>query len=78
MFASTEHRQRVIEGGNIEHAIQVSARKHFLDKVTRIHKLQLNAVGFSPVMQRQKQTQTAGIERLHIREVEHDCASGLL
>jgi hypothetical protein len=78
VLASTEHCQRVIQRRNIKDAIEVSARKHFVDEGTWVHQLHVNAIAFGPAMQRDQQSQTACVERFDIREIEHDNSVTLL
>src|SRR5215831_10847246 len=48
---AAEHRQGMIKRGNIEHAIEVSARQHFVNEGFRVHELQMNVVVPGPAVQ---------------------------
>src|SRR5437868_11869244 len=69
---ASEHRKGMIKSGDIENAIKMGSRQHFINEGTWIHQLQMDRIALGPAVQRNQQGQSAGIHCFNACEVEQN------
>src|SRR5580692_7998660 len=74
-WVPAQNDQSMIESGDVEHMIQLCTHQDLAHKMRRIHQLELHSAATCPLMQRKQRSQAAGVQRLHLRQVQHHNAA---